>query len=165
MAVIVGYFENTDECYTEGPFVMVSAGGWRLECGKPGTQCPTLPPAHVYEFCNAHGRSMRLTLPAPFHSRNMSPEERAMAIRRYNADVAVGKTVECVSWEDHDAEVARLRSAIERTRALFDNHLTYALRNHEAQPDSEFWKGNKAAWRIAMSFLPEALAAKEDERG
>ena len=50
MAQRVGYFQDTTECYSEGPFVMVNAGGWRVEVGNKDMKCPTLPDCSIYGF-------------------------------------------------------------------------------------------------------------------
>lgn len=50
MAQRVGYFANTTECYSEGPFVMVNACGWRIEVGNRDMRCPTLPDCSIYGF-------------------------------------------------------------------------------------------------------------------
>lgn len=55
MAVRVGFFEDTDQCYAEGPFVMVNAGGWRVEAGSAGTKCPTMLHSSVYRFIEKSG--------------------------------------------------------------------------------------------------------------
>lgn len=55
MAIRVGYFENTDSCYTEGPFVMVMAGSWRIEVGRAGTKCPILPDLSIRAFLQNKG--------------------------------------------------------------------------------------------------------------
>lgn len=55
MAQRVGYFQNTDDCYSEGPFVMVQACGWRIETGKTGDKCPTLPDISIYGFLREKG--------------------------------------------------------------------------------------------------------------
>lgn len=47
MAQIVGYFENFVE-YTEGPFVLVNANGWRIEVELKGHYCPVLPDVSIY---------------------------------------------------------------------------------------------------------------------
>jgi len=49
MAIRVGYFEDQKpEHYIEGPFVMVYAHGWRVECRGPG-RCSVLPLNTAYE--------------------------------------------------------------------------------------------------------------------
>lgn len=55
MAIRVGYFQNTDECYAEGPFVMVNACGWRIEAGCKGKICPSLPDSSIYGFLREQG--------------------------------------------------------------------------------------------------------------
>lgn len=55
MAIRVGYFENTTECYSEGPFVMVNASGWRIEVGNKDMKCPTLPDISIYAFLRDKG--------------------------------------------------------------------------------------------------------------
>ena len=50
MAVRVGYFKDTNDCYGEGPFVMVNACGWRVECGNKDMKCPALPDSSIYGF-------------------------------------------------------------------------------------------------------------------
>lgn len=61
MAIRVGYFENTTDCYKEGPFVMVNASGWRIECGYNGAKCPTLPDSSIYGFLRDVGLPDRKT--------------------------------------------------------------------------------------------------------
>jgi hypothetical protein len=55
MAIRVGYFQNTKDCYSEGPFVMVNANGWRIEVGCAEMHCPTLPDNSVYAFLRDRG--------------------------------------------------------------------------------------------------------------
>jgi hypothetical protein len=55
MAKRVGFFENTDACYEEGPFVMVMANGWRVEVGEKGMKCPILPDMSIYGFRRDRG--------------------------------------------------------------------------------------------------------------
>ncbi len=55
MAVRVGYFQDTNDCYTEGPFVMVNASGWRIEVGHKDMKCPTLPDCSIYGFLREKG--------------------------------------------------------------------------------------------------------------
>lgn len=55
MAVRVPYFENTTDCYQEGPFVMVNAGGWRIEVEYEGAKCPALPDLSIYGFLKEKG--------------------------------------------------------------------------------------------------------------
>lgn len=61
MAIRVGYFQNTTECYSEGPFVMVNAGGWRIEVGNKNMKCPTLPDCSIYGFLREQGLPDRKT--------------------------------------------------------------------------------------------------------
>jgi len=53
MAQIVYYMENNVE-YTEGPFVLVEAGGWRIEVELKGHHCPVLPDISIYKLLEAH---------------------------------------------------------------------------------------------------------------
>lgn len=55
MAVKVGYYEDTNECYSEGPFVIVYANGWRIEAGHKGMKCPSLPCHTVIKFIKGLG--------------------------------------------------------------------------------------------------------------
>ncbi len=55
MAIEVGYFKNTTECYSEGPFVMVEASGWRVEVWYRDSKCPSLPDPSIYAFLRHHG--------------------------------------------------------------------------------------------------------------
>jgi hypothetical protein len=55
MAIRVGYFENTTNCYSEGPFVMVNACGWRIEVKHEGHHCPALPDSSIYGFIRDQG--------------------------------------------------------------------------------------------------------------
>jgi hypothetical protein len=55
MAIRVGYFENTTNCYSEGPFVMVMACGWRIETGNKDMLCPALPDVSIYGFLRDKG--------------------------------------------------------------------------------------------------------------
>ena len=52
MAKEVGYWQdNPDpEVYSEGPFVIVSAGGWRIEVEQKGHYCPVLPDMSIYKL-------------------------------------------------------------------------------------------------------------------
>jgi hypothetical protein len=50
MAQRVGYFQDTKDCYSEGPFVMVNACGWRVEVGNKDMKCPCLPDSSIYGF-------------------------------------------------------------------------------------------------------------------
>lgn len=54
MAVRVGYFQNTRDCYSEGPFVMVNANGWRIEVDC-SSDAPTLPDNSIYYFIKDKG--------------------------------------------------------------------------------------------------------------
>lgn len=47
MAQKVGYFEN-NVTFKEGPFVLVDAGGWRIEVKLRGHHCPVLPHSSIY---------------------------------------------------------------------------------------------------------------------
>lgn len=49
MAQIVGYFQD-DVIYTEGPFVLVEANGWRIETELEGHRYPVLPDPSIYEL-------------------------------------------------------------------------------------------------------------------
>lgn len=48
MAQVVGYFEDfateerRNEAYSEGPFVLVNASGWRIEAEITGSKCPVM---------------------------------------------------------------------------------------------------------------------------
>lgn len=55
MAIKVGYFQDTKDCYSEGPFVMVNASGWRIECGSKDMKCPALPDSSIYGFLREKG--------------------------------------------------------------------------------------------------------------
>lgn len=50
MAQQVGYYENNVE-FTEGPFVIVNAGGWRIEVELKEHHCPVLPDSSIYRLC------------------------------------------------------------------------------------------------------------------
>lgn len=56
MAQHVGYFEDFKtaererEAYSEGPFVVVNANGWRIECEVVGSSCPALPDLSVFHL-------------------------------------------------------------------------------------------------------------------
>jgi hypothetical protein len=50
MAQEVGYFENHVK-YTEGPFVIVDANGWRIEVELKEYHCPVLPEDTIYQLC------------------------------------------------------------------------------------------------------------------
>lgn len=49
MAKYVGYFENFEtpeeesEAFSQGPFVVVDANGYRIEAQVKGNKCPALP--------------------------------------------------------------------------------------------------------------------------
>ena len=49
MAQIVGYFEN-NVIFTEGPFVLVDACGWRIEVELVGHKCSVLPHISIYKI-------------------------------------------------------------------------------------------------------------------
>jgi len=49
MAQEVGHYENNVE-YTEGPFVISNANGWRIESEVKGLRCPTLPDDSIYRL-------------------------------------------------------------------------------------------------------------------
>lgn len=53
MAQRVGYFDN-DVTYTEGPFVIVPANGWRIEVDHGG-RCPVLPHTSIYRRLRRNG--------------------------------------------------------------------------------------------------------------
>lgn len=56
MARIVGYFEDFEtpereaEAFSEGPFVLVNARGWRIEVQSEGSKCPVLPDLSIYKL-------------------------------------------------------------------------------------------------------------------
>lgn len=54
MAQLVGYFEDNVK-YTEGPFVVVSAGGYRIEVELKEHHCPVLPDLSVYALLQRNG--------------------------------------------------------------------------------------------------------------
>ena len=54
MAQRVGYFED-DVTFKEGPFVMVKADGWRVECEIKGAVCPALPDLTIYALLESEG--------------------------------------------------------------------------------------------------------------
>jgi len=53
MAQCVGYYED-DVVYEEGPFVLVSAGGWRIEAEVKGHKCPALPDLSIFRLIKNH---------------------------------------------------------------------------------------------------------------
>lgn len=55
MAQIVGYMEDNVE-YSEGPFVLVHIGGWRIEAELKGHNCPVLPDPDIYKYLEVRGR-------------------------------------------------------------------------------------------------------------
>jgi len=55
MAIRVRYWQNTSDCYSEGPFVMVNASGWRIEVEYKGQRCPALPDSSIYAFLKEKG--------------------------------------------------------------------------------------------------------------
>lgn len=64
MAIRVGYWENNkvveyktkeNNMYSEGPFVMVNASGWRIEVEYKGQHCPALPDSSIYAFLKDKG--------------------------------------------------------------------------------------------------------------
>jgi hypothetical protein len=63
MAKYVGYFENFEtpeeetEAFSEGPFVVVNAGGHRIEVQFKGNKCPALPMPDIYSLCELHGKT------------------------------------------------------------------------------------------------------------
>ncbi len=58
MAQFVGYFED-DVTYTEGPFVVVNANGYRIEVEnkKSEKKCPCLPPLDIYTLCELYNKT------------------------------------------------------------------------------------------------------------
>ncbi|OHA14616.1 MAG: hypothetical protein A3G49_05495 [Candidatus Sungbacteria bacterium RIFCSPLOWO2_12_FULL_41_11] len=54
MAQEVGYFEN-NPVYQKGPFVIVSANGWRIEAELKGHHCPVLPASSIYAMMEKLG--------------------------------------------------------------------------------------------------------------
>ncbi len=60
MAQMVGYSEN-NVVFTEGPFVVVYAGGYRIEVEQKGHHCPVLPHSSIYEIerrCGLNGKTL-----------------------------------------------------------------------------------------------------------
>lgn len=59
MAIRVGYWQNNkaeeNNMYSEGPFVMVNASGWRIEVEYKGQHCPALPDISIYAFLKDKG--------------------------------------------------------------------------------------------------------------
>lgn len=61
MAKRVGYFQNfatpeeSAEAFSEGPFVIVNAGGWRIEAELVGHYCPVHPDLSIYKLREALG--------------------------------------------------------------------------------------------------------------
>lgn len=49
MAQVIGYCQN-DVIFEEGPFVIVNANGWRIECELKGHYCPVLPDSSIYKL-------------------------------------------------------------------------------------------------------------------
>lgn len=47
MAQEVGYFED-NVVFTDGPFVIVEATGWRIEAELKGHRCPALPDTSIF---------------------------------------------------------------------------------------------------------------------
>lgn len=60
MAQIVGYWQDNVE-FEEGPFVMVHAGGWRIEVEVKNHKCPCLPELSIYNLLDAHSRRIYKT--------------------------------------------------------------------------------------------------------
>jgi len=60
MAQICGYFED-NVIYTEGPFVMVQAFGWRIEAEVKGHKCPTLPDIGIYKLLETNNKQAHKT--------------------------------------------------------------------------------------------------------
>lgn len=56
MAQIVGYWED-NVVFIEGPFVLVEAGGWRIEVEDKGRDCPILPHLSIDRLLEANGMS------------------------------------------------------------------------------------------------------------
>lgn len=54
MAQIVGYYEN-DIIYTEGPFVMVNANGWRIEVQSLVDSFSVCPNSFIYKLLDDQG--------------------------------------------------------------------------------------------------------------
>lgn len=49
MAQAVGYWDD-GVAFTEGPFVIVNANGWRIEVEVLGSRCPCMPDGSVYRM-------------------------------------------------------------------------------------------------------------------
>ena len=60
MAKEAGYYDNPTEeqsidLYSEGPFVIVNAAGWRIEVQLEGHHCPILPHHTIYNLSREWG--------------------------------------------------------------------------------------------------------------
>jgi hypothetical protein len=55
MAQHVGYFQNYPFVLTEGPFVVVYAGGYRIEVDRVRAICPGHPDLSIYKLLDAWG--------------------------------------------------------------------------------------------------------------
>lgn len=54
MAQVVGLYEN-NVTFTEGPFVIVNANGWRIEAELKGHYCPVLPTTSIFKIVEGLG--------------------------------------------------------------------------------------------------------------
>lgn len=95
MAKRVGYFqdfntpEEAAEAFSEGPFVMVNANGWRVEVELPGHICPVLPDPSVYEL------RKRLGWPA---GKTYDEDKAARVVDQLNQMVRDGKIILDKVW-------------------------------------------------------------------
>lgn len=103
MAQIVDYSEN-DVVFTEGPFVIVNANGWRIEAEIKWHRCPALPTTSVF------GIMRRLGLDG-----KTNDKDKATAVcDALNGMVRAGEIVLAGKvWVDRDS-VIRARATAER---------------------------------------------------
>ena len=92
MAQKVGYFEDDFE-FTEGPFVMVDAGGWRIEAELTGHKTSVLPHYSIYYFLEYHG-----------YQAHKSKDEKAIAasVDFLNEQVRQGRIIKTTKNDPDD---------------------------------------------------------------
>ena len=103
MAQVVGWFEN-DVKFTEGPFVIVNANGWRIEVELVGHHCPVLPSISVIKIAKRLG----------LHGKTYNKELAAVVCDSLNTKVQAGEIIlhnDC--WVDRTS-VIRAQEAAKR---------------------------------------------------
>lgn len=96
MAQTVGYYQN-NPVFTEGPFVIVNANGWRIEVELKGHHCPVLPSTSIY----------RITEKLGLHGKTDDKEQAAMVCDALNSMVRASAIVltDWGSWVDKNSVI------------------------------------------------------------